>query len=536
MDKGPLPRMLQVLGMNTQTLFLLRPPPSFLLQLTLCNTAQSLNSARAITARYSLCVSCYILPSSHLLLLKSKHTGLASTSQPLPPIVALSHHRPVKMSSKSTTADAKAEFEPPSLIPCPITLSLVHLDITAEELEKYPVIALTIPATSTTPAVHFNALLQETTTRCLMLESFYNECVANKAAVVSEGPVKLEESYYQKFSLASRGISHCVFQSALAELQEDSHWKNRSAPDFKVGGTSCVPISLDGHLFTPNFFLLDHIFSSSGFESDIVAILGSSFLRENFIRAQWTSDGHELKLPPVISDPIDHLAVFTAGCCLKGGAGGNVDRAGYGVHFANLPREDPADWDISSPLFAGEKHTNQRADLIAVIRALQLIKSRQISCSQIQIRTDSTYVVQSMKEMGPQWRTSGYASSLNKNVANADLFNRLDIMISYYRLHDEVSVSLEHITSEANSTAVALSKAGAGCVPGGPNFKVPNPDGSEESFVKTADRPMLVLSQETYEVMQPLIQWTPDGVHWVRFNSPPGNFLVQVDDLVPNPI
>lgn len=433
------------------------------------------------------------------------------------------------MSSKTTTADVKAESEPPSLIPCPITLSLVHLDITAEELEKYPVIALTIPATTTTPIVHFNALLQETTTRCLMLESFYNECVANKAAVIKEEPMKVEEPYYQKFSLASRGISHCVFQSALGELQEDSVWKNRSAPDFKVGGTSCVPISLDGHLFTPNFFLLDHIFSSYGFESKIVAILGSSFLRENFIRAQWTSDGHELKLPSVLSDPVDHLSVFTAGCCLKSGAGGNVGRAGYGIHFANLPLEDPADWDISSPLFAGEKSTNQRADLIAVIRALQLIKSRQISCSQIQIHTDSTYLVQSMKDMV-------YIGSKNKNVANADLFNRLEIIISYYRLQDGVSVSLEQITREENSTAIALSKAGAECVPGGPNFKVPNPDGSEESFVKTADRPMLVLSQETYEVMQPLIQWTPDGVHWAKFNSPPGNFLVQVDDLVSNSI
>lgn len=366
-----------------------------------------------------------------------------------------------------------------------------------------------------------------------MLESFYNECVAYKAAVIREGPIKVEEPYYQKFSLPSRGISHCVFQSALGELQDDSHWKNRSAPDFKVGGTSCVPVSLNGHLFTPNFFLLDHIFSSHDFESEIVAILGSSFLRENFIRAQWTSGGHELKLPRLLSDSIDKIAVFTSGCCLTSGAGGNVGRSGYGIHFANLPLDYPADWDISSPLFAGEKHTNQRAELIAVVRALQLIKSRQIRCSQIQIRTDSTYVVQSMNEMVPQWRAVGYVGSKNKSVANADLFNRLDMIISYYQLHDGLSVSLEHITREANSTAIALSKAGAGCVPGGPNFKVPNSDGSEESFVKTADRPMLVLSQETYEVMQPLIQWTPDGVHWLRFNSPPGSFLVQVNEPDP---
>lgn len=38
MDKEPQPRMLQVLGMNTNTLSPSFPPPSFL-QLTLCNTA-----------------------------------------------------------------------------------------------------------------------------------------------------------------------------------------------------------------------------------------------------------------------------------------------------------------------------------------------------------------------------------------------------------------------------------------------------------------------------------------------------------------
>ena len=141
--------------------------------------------------------------------------------------------------------DPKVEFEPPSLIPCPITLSIVHLEIAAEELVKYPVTVLAIPATGMTPVVHFNAILQETATSCLMLESFCNEFVANKA---TEGP------YYQKFSLASRGISHFVFQSALGELQEDSHWRNRSAPDFKVVGTTCVPFTLDGHLFTPHFF------------------------------------------------------------------------------------------------------------------------------------------------------------------------------------------------------------------------------------------------------------------------------------------
>ena len=76
-------------------------------------------------------------------------------------------------------------------------------------------------------------------------------------------------------------------------LQEDPHWKYRSAPDFKVVGITCVPVVLDGHLYPLNFFLLDHVFSFHGLEVAISAVLGSTFSQENFIRILSISS-HEL--------------------------------------------------------------------------------------------------------------------------------------------------------------------------------------------------------------------------------------------------
>ena len=55
--------------------------------------------------------------------------------------------------------DLKVKFKPPSLIPCPITLSLVYFEIAMDELVNYPVTVLKILATRTTPVVHFNAIL-----------------------------------------------------------------------------------------------------------------------------------------------------------------------------------------------------------------------------------------------------------------------------------------------------------------------------------------------------------------------------------------
>lgn len=69
-----------------------------------------------------------------------------------------------------------------------------------------------------------------------------------------------------------------------------------------------MPVSLDEHLFTLNFFLLDHIFSSHGLEAVVIAVLGSSFLRENYIRTQWTLGNYELMPSPLTTDPIPDVA------------------------------------------------------------------------------------------------------------------------------------------------------------------------------------------------------------------------------------
>ncbi len=129
---------------------------------------------------------------------------------------------------------------------------IVHFETDAEKLVNYPVTALEIPATKETPVIQFNAILEKQTNCSLMLESFYKEYIAIRAA---GGP------YYLNCSLKSQKISHCIFQNALGKLRDDANWKNRSAPIFKVVGTTCLRFAHDEHLFTLHFFLVDHIFS-----------------------------------------------------------------------------------------------------------------------------------------------------------------------------------------------------------------------------------------------------------------------------------
>ncbi len=422
--------------------------------------------------------------------------------------------------------DAKPEDSRPEdaqpfpLRPCTVTLSQVHLN-SAPDFEEYLGLIITIPATQTEAPVHFGALVQETNTRSLMLESFYDTHVANKD-FPSVG-ARHEDSYYEKDPLSKVGISHCVFQNAMALMNGENDPNDRTSPNFKVSGVSNVPFFLEGCFFSQSFFLLDHIFAKQEREFQFVAVLGLDFLRDNFVRARWVSPGYELKLPPVTSTPLDELVIYTSGCCLGTGPSGTVGQAGYGIHFDNLPLDNPTDWDMGSPLSHREKHTKQRAELIAVIRALQILHIRRIMCGKIRILTDSNYVVEGLNELSPNWRSG----SKKRGVANADLFQRLERFASFF-VDMDVAISLHHVPREENRIAGALSKASAASTAGGPNFKVPSPDGSEEVFVKTDDRPMLVLSRETYNETQPMIQWTPDGVHWPHYRTPPESSPTQI--------
>ncbi|POS85871.1 hypothetical protein EPUL_004454, partial [Erysiphe pulchra] len=106
------------------------------------------------------------------------------------------------------------------------------------------------------------------------------------------------------------------------------------------------------------------------------------------------------------------IQVYTDGSARRNGRKGA--RAGVGVFFGtNDPR------NLSEPL-QGELQTNQRAELTAVLRALQI-------CPQdkdVQIFTDSTYSINSLTKwykvwLNNNWRTSNGSSVVNKDLVQA---------------------------------------------------------------------------------------------------------------------
>ena len=77
--------------------------------------------------------------------------------------------------------------------------------------------------------------------------------------------------------------------------------------------------------------------------------------------------------------------------------------------------------NISEPL-EGTDQTNNRAELTAVIRAVQ------VDARPLDIRSDSRYVVDGVDKHLSTWRRSSFRKA-NRDIANRDLWESLDNML-----------------------------------------------------------------------------------------------------------
>ena len=118
------------------------------------------------------------------------------------------------------------------------------------------------------------------------------------------------------------------------------------------------------------------------------------------------------------------VRIYTDGSSLSNGQVGA--NGGVGVYFGPLDKRN-----ISEPL-TGTKQTNQRAELTAMLRALEVgPKDRKLD-----IVTDSKYAIQCVTEWSIKWRSNGWVNSSNKPVENKDLVSKIiDMLEERFRLN-----------------------------------------------------------------------------------------------------
>jgi ribonuclease HI len=170
--------------------------------------------------------------------------------------------------------------------------------------------------------------------------------------------------------------------------------------------------------------------------------------------------------------PHSRLATFCdRGVCRRDGAcpgnGKPGAKGGYGVYFGpNNP------FNVSKPLKEASRQTSQRAELTAAIVALNQIDSERIveinrgngtNLDVFVIMTDSAYSVNSLTSYIYKWRDNDYTAATGRQVANRDLFERLD-----YKLYamangrQGIDVLFWKVDRSDNEDADALARQGAG--------------------------------------------------------------------------
>lgn len=106
------------------------------------------------------------------------------------------------------------------------------------------------------------------------------------------------------------------------------------------------------------------------------------------------------------------VKIYTDGACK-----GNPGVGGWGALLEMNGTE--------KELFGGEAHTtNNRMELLAVIRALEALKRR---CA-VQLHTDSKYVQQGISTWIHGWKKNGWRTADKKPVKNDDLWRELDLL------------------------------------------------------------------------------------------------------------
>jgi ribonuclease HI len=115
------------------------------------------------------------------------------------------------------------------------------------------------------------------------------------------------------------------------------------------------------------------------------------------------------------------LCVFTDGACINNGKPNA--KAGYSVIFPYLPHLNYSD-KLSN------NHTNNRAEYMAVIKAIEIINNYDKSCkNKLYIYTDSELLVKSITKWIKLWKKNGWKTSKNSDVLNKDLLIILDDLL-----------------------------------------------------------------------------------------------------------
>ncbi|MEM7650544.1 MAG: ribonuclease HI [Pseudomonadota bacterium] len=136
------------------------------------------------------------------------------------------------------------------------------------------------------------------------------------------------------------------------------------------------------------------------------------------------------------------VEIYTDGAC-----SGNPGPGGWGV----LMRYGDAEKEMNG---GEEETTNNRMEMMAVIKALEAIKG----APKIELYTDSKYVMDGINQWLEGWKAKGWKTAAKKPVKNQDLWQQIDALVG---AHDVTFHWVKgHAGDPGNERADSLAVAG----------------------------------------------------------------------------
>ena len=139
---------------------------------------------------------------------------------------------------------------------------------------------------------------------------------------------------------------------------------------------------------------------------------------------------------------MDKVTFITDGAC-----SGNPGPGGWCV----IIKKD----DKVNEFFGGDlETTNNKMELTAVIKGFENLNN----ASEVLVKTDSTYVINGITKWLQNWKAKGWINSAKKPVANKDLWEQLESLISNHKV-DWLWVK-GHSGDDENERADELARKG----------------------------------------------------------------------------
>ena len=120
----------------------------------------------------------------------------------------------------------------------------------------------------------------------------------------------------------------------------------------------------------------------------------------------------------MIANSRPRVILYTDGACR-----GNPGPGGWGVHLQYGETHKNLSGYVAET-------TNNRMEMTAVIEGLKALNK---PCN-VELNTDSKYVMQGITEWMPGWKRNGWKTSAKKPVKNADLWRKLDELVNGHQV------------------------------------------------------------------------------------------------------